>query len=83
MALSHLSAQKTWSAGVSLHLHAAQLVCYSWSVADQMLFLGILLSIRSAPTGSWVLFMRTHNYGQPILVRFSAQCIQRTGLCVP
>ena len=23
-----------------------------------------------------------HSYGQPILVRFSAQCIQRAGLCV-
>ena len=50
MAVSHLSAQKNspnWSAGVSSHLHAAQFVCYSWRVADQMLFLGIL-------------FIRTH-----------------------
>ena len=43
----HLSAHQIWSAGVSLHLHAGQPVCYSWWVTYQTLFLGIL-------------FIRTH-----------------------
>ena len=32
--------------------------------------------------GKGVLYIHAHSYGQPLLVRFSAQCIQRTGLCV-
>ena len=40
--ITGFSAQKTWPAGVSLDLHASQLVRYSWWVVDQTLLLGIL-----------------------------------------
>ena len=70
-----------WSAGVSLHLRAAQLVRYS---SNQTLILGILfIRIHTVSPREFMGFIYAHSYGQSILVRFSAQCIQRTGLCVP
>ena len=70
-AVSYLSAQKKlhqiWSAGVSLDLHTAQLVRYSWWVADQALFLGIRTHTVS-PRG-FMGSIYAHSYGQTILVR--------------
>ena len=95
-AVSCLTAQKTppnlvwWClfAFANVHVHATQLVCYSWRVVDQMLFLSILfmcthtVSPRGVPsTQPWC----TINYfnDRPLIlifcIRYSAQCIQCTG----
>ena len=84
MVVAHLSPQKNLSAGVSLHLHVTQLVRYSWWVADQTLFLDILfIHTHTVSPHGFMGSIYAHSYSHPILVRFSTQCIQRTGLCVP
>ena len=64
-----------------IYMHAAQLVRYSWWVADQTLFLGILfICTHTVSPRGFMGSIYAHSFGQPILIRFSEQ---RTGLCVP
>ena len=68
-AVSHLSAQKTF--GLLVYL----CICMPLNFADHLVFY-LYAPIQSAPRG-FMGSIYAHSYGQPILVRFSAQC---TGL---
>ena len=81
-AISHLSAQKNFTKfGLLMcpciymppNLSVILLVSHR---SNAILF--IRNHTVSSCAGSWILFMRTHAYGQPILVRFNAQWIHRT-----
>ena len=84
-AVSHLSAQKT----------SPNLVCWCVFAFTCHPTCPLLLVIKHY-SSVYYLYTRpygqpprvngsiyAHSYCQPILVRFSAQCIQHTGLCVP
>ena len=70
-----------WSAAVSLHLHAAQLVRESRISNTIPLYSIYAHPIRSAPPCGFMGSIYAHSYGQPILVRLISlvRCTVHTG----